>query len=125
MTTSTDPFSNVTPPPGASFVDDWQSGPPAYRIVLGPQRVIGDIEAQTSVVQFADGEIDEVGLIEAPKVHVRANREDGLNKKQALELASVLFEAAVEFEGWTAAVDNENLSRRHRQRRADVVGESE
>ena len=64
---------DVTPLPCASFVDDWQPGPPPYRYVLGPQRRIGEVEVQTSVAQFADGAIDRVGLIEPPKVHVRAS----------------------------------------------------
>jgi hypothetical protein len=104
-TTQTDQFPNVTPPPGASFVDEWQSGPPPHRVVLGAAYIVGDIEVQTSVVQFADGTIDRVGLVEPPKVHMRANREGGLTVKQALELASVLFEAAVERVGAMSPVE--------------------
>jgi hypothetical protein len=44
--------------------------------------------------------IDQVGLKDAPRIRVRANREDGLTKKQARELAALLLEAADELGGW-------------------------
>ena len=60
---------------------------------------MGKVEIQRSVTQFADGSIDQVGLIAAPGIRVRANREDGLSKKQARELAALLLEAADEMDG--------------------------
>jgi hypothetical protein len=47
--TQTNSFPNVAPPPGAAVVDDWQSGPPPYRIVLGRKRSVGDAAVWTSV----------------------------------------------------------------------------
>jgi hypothetical protein len=95
-------IGDVPTPAGADFVDTWQEGEPQpYRVILGPRRVVGKVEIQRSVTQFADGSIDQVGLIAAPGIRVRANREDGLTKKQARELAALLLEAADEMDGWT------------------------
>jgi hypothetical protein len=57
--TTPNPSHDVTPPPGASFVDEWQPGPPPCRVVLGATYIVGDIEVQSSVVQFADGAISK------------------------------------------------------------------
>jgi hypothetical protein len=91
---------DIAPPPGASFVDDWQSGPPPYRIVLGATRVVGNVEVNTSVAQFAaDGSVDQVGLIETPRVHVRSvDARDDLTVEQARQLVGAIIAATAELE---------------------------
>ena len=56
---------------------------------------------QTSAIQFADGRIDDGGIV-APSVmicHAGYNGR-GLSSTQARELAAVLLEAADELDGW-------------------------
>jgi hypothetical protein len=78
---------DITPPPGADFIDDWQQGPRPYRVILGAARVVGNVDIQTSCVQFGDGAIDQAGLIDVPKVHVRSiGARDDLTVEQAREL---------------------------------------
>jgi hypothetical protein len=90
---------DITRPPVAGFVDDRQQGPPPYRIVLGTKRVIGDIEVQTSVTQFAaDGSVDQVGLVEARRIHVRSVGREDLTVGQARELAGAIISAADELD---------------------------
>jgi hypothetical protein len=72
-----------------------------YRVVLGAKRLVADVEVQTSVVQFADGAVDDMGLIEAPLVHVQACWESGLTLKQARELAGAIIEATSDLVRWT------------------------
>jgi hypothetical protein len=62
---------------------------------------IGNTEVQTSVTQFDDTSLDRIGLIEAPKVHVRPQGEDGLTVREAHELAAAIISAAEELEGLT------------------------
>lgn len=97
---------DITPPPGAAVVDDWEPGPPPYRIILGIERNIDDytggrgVQTWTSVAQFADGTIDRVGEIDLPMVHVDVSG-DGLTAGQARQLARVLIAAADELGEWT------------------------
>ncbi len=94
------PQPNVSPPPGAHFVDDWQ--PEQYRMVLGPKRdVAGEVEVWTSVAQRTDGTIDTGGQIETPLVHVDTKGRFGLTVEQARELAGVILDAVNELDGWT------------------------
>ena len=100
MTTTTNQYPNVAPPPGAAFVDDWQ--PEQYRMVLGPKRDIGgEVAVWTSAAQRADGTIDTGGQIEAPLVHVQDTGAVGLTVEQARELAGTILDAVNGLDGWT------------------------
>jgi hypothetical protein len=59
-------------------------------------QVAGNTDVQTSVIQFADGRLDRIGLIEPPKVYVRPAGEGDLTIKQARELAEPLLDGAKE-----------------------------
>jgi hypothetical protein len=97
--TTTNPFPNVAPPPGASFVDDWQFG--QYRMVRGAKRdVAGEVEVWTSAAQCADGTVDADGRIEPPLVHVRDRGACGLTVEQARELADAILDAINDLDGW-------------------------
>ncbi len=93
-------YSYVTPPPGASSVDEWQPGPPPWRVVLGLAHTVGGVEIQPSIIQFQDGDVDRVGLVELPHVHVRS-AEHTLTVAQARDLAAALFSAAFTIKQWT------------------------
>jgi hypothetical protein len=108
--TTTNP--TVAPPAGAEFVDEWQPGPPTYRVIFGPTRLVGEAEVHSSVTQFADGTIDRSrlsddltqrheALIEEPKVHVGVDADLGLTVDQATELAAVIIDAIAEIGRWT------------------------
>jgi len=77
----------VAPPASAEFVDEWQPGPPPYRIMLGAKRYIDDecnIWVRTSAAQYEDGRIDDDGF-EPPRVHMETGG-DGLTVIEALRL---------------------------------------
>jgi hypothetical protein len=70
---------------------------------LGTGRGVTDhnVVVQTSAIQFADGRIDDGGIV-APSVtisHACYNGR-GLSSTQARELAARLLEAADELDGW-------------------------
>jgi len=92
--TQTNPHPNIAPPAGAAVVDDWEPGPPPYRVILGRTRTVGPAELQLAVIQLADGSFDGCCLsddlterrearIEPPLVHLRAG--DPLTVTEALE----------------------------------------
>jgi hypothetical protein len=95
-TTPTNPYPNVAPPPGATFVDDWQSE--QYRMVLGARRDVAGVQVWTSVAQRADGTVD-AGRIEPPLVHVH-EKGAWLTVEQARELAGAILDAINDLEGW-------------------------
>jgi hypothetical protein len=98
-TLTANPLPSVTPPPGASFVDDWQSQ--QYRIVLGPRRDIGGrVEVWSSAAQLADGTIDASSQVEPPLVHMQVS-DYGLTVRQARDLARAIIEATNDLDGWT------------------------
>jgi hypothetical protein len=47
IATQTNP--DIAPPPGAALVGDWEPGPPAHRVILGPRRVVGEAVLHTVV----------------------------------------------------------------------------
>jgi hypothetical protein len=110
MTTTTTP--DIAPPATASSVDDWQPGPPHYRVILGLTRAVGPAEVQLAVVQLADGSFDGCCLsddltkcrkaeIQTPSVHVRrVNGDEPLTVTGALELAAAIVETTAEIAKW-------------------------
>jgi hypothetical protein len=123
MTTPTRPNRpDITPPPGAEFVDDWQSDP-SHRVIFGADRTVTDhtVRVYASAVQLADGSIDD-DLIEGPCVYVQDGEHSGLerpNSDQARELAAALLETAAEIDGWSAG-EQGGATRHHLEHRADV-----
>jgi hypothetical protein len=101
MTTTSNTYTNVPPPPGAAFVDDWQ--PEQYRIVYGSRREIGgEVEVSASVAQLADGTINRSSEeYDPPLVHVNTTGAFGLTVEQAGELAGTIVDAVNELDGWT------------------------
>ena len=97
-------YLNVPLPTRVAAVDDWRPNDPLpYRVVLGARRGVTDhkVRVQTSAIQFADGRIDDGGIV-APSVtisHACYNGR-GLSSTQARELAARLLEAADELDGW-------------------------
>jgi hypothetical protein len=103
-TTTTHCYPNVALPTGVAAVDDWRPNDPlSYRVVLGAGRgVTGhNVVVQTSAIQFADGRIDDGGIV-APSVTIShaCDNGRGLSTTQARELAAVLLEAADELDRW-------------------------
>jgi hypothetical protein len=103
-TTTTHRYPNVPLPAGVAAVFDWRPNDPLpYRVVLGASRGVSDhnVVVHTSAIQFADGRIDDGGIV-APSVtisHACYNGR-GLSTTQARELAARLLEAAEELDGW-------------------------
>jgi hypothetical protein len=103
-TTTTHRYPNVPLPTGVAAVFDWRPNDPLpYRVVLGAGRGVSDhnVVVHTSAIQFADGRIDDGGIV-APSVtisHACYNGR-GLSSTQARELAARLLEAADELDGW-------------------------
>ena len=60
---------------------------------LGPRAHSRGGEIQPSIIQFQDGDVDRVGLVQLPHVHVRS-AEHTLTVAQARDLAAALFSAA-------------------------------
>jgi hypothetical protein len=98
-------YRSVALPTGAATFFDWQpKNPLPYRVVLGANRGITDhkVAVQTSAIQFADGQIDDGGIVAPSKItisHASYNGR-GLSSAQARELAARLLEAADELDGW-------------------------
>jgi len=104
MTTTTSP--DVAPPAGAAVVDKWQPGPPPYRVILGPTRVIGPAEVQGAVIQFADGSVDRPkgADVQPPRLHVRVSGDETLTVGHAMGLAAALVEVAIELGRWAGTI---------------------
>jgi len=90
-------------PVAAVEADGWQPGPPAYRVVLGAIRdingthgVVGNV--RSTVIQFADGTIDDGSTVEPPSIHVYIEQGYALTAAQTRDLAQLLDAAAVEVE---------------------------
>jgi len=95
-------IGDVPTPAGVAFVDTWQEhDPQPYRILLGPERGIGRLDARVwiSAAQFADGTIGDRALIEPPYVHTQVD-EDGMTADEARQFAQALIEAADEVDAW-------------------------
>jgi hypothetical protein len=96
-------IGDVPTPAGVAFVDTWQEhDPQPYRILLGPERGVGRLDARVwiSAAQFADGTIDDNrALIEPPYVHVQVD-DDGMTADEARQFAQALIEAADEVDTW-------------------------
>jgi hypothetical protein len=105
-TTPTTPRRPTVPlPVGAVKADDWESrgGEMPYRIARGADRGVDGVPSTvvwTSVVQFADGTLDDGSRTEPPSVHVE-NPDRGLTSAQARQLARLLISAADEVDRWT------------------------
>ena len=103
-TTAAHCYLDVPLPAGVAAVFDWRPNDPlSYRVVLGAGRGVTDhnVVVHTSAIQFADGRIDDGGILE-PNVtiaHACFNGR-GLSRSQARELAARLLEAAAELDGW-------------------------
>jgi len=94
-------------PAGAESRDDWQPRTPMpYRVIGSPNRALPgkpdeEILVWNNAVQWADGSIDDDGLIEAPNVSVHGVYwKRGLSSAEARELAAVLIECADKIDGW-------------------------
>jgi hypothetical protein len=103
-TTTTHRYPNVPLPTGVAAVFDWRPNDPLpYRVVLGANRAVTDhkVVVQTCAIQFADGRIDDGGIV-APSVTVShaCYNGRGLSSSQTRELAARLLEAADELDGW-------------------------
>jgi hypothetical protein len=65
-TTTTHSYPSVAPPTGVAAFFDWRPNDPLpYRVVLGANRGVTDhkVVVQTSAIQFADGHIDDGGIV--------------------------------------------------------------
>jgi hypothetical protein len=103
-TTTAHSYLDVPLPAGVAAVFDWRPNDPlSYRVVLGAVRGVTDhnVVVHTSAIQFADGRIDDGGIV-APSVTISHACFDGrgLSSTQARELAARLLEAAAELDGW-------------------------
>jgi hypothetical protein len=93
--TQTNPYPNIAPPAGASWVGDWQ--PEGYRIVFGPTRTVaGEVKVYTSAAQISDGTVDQGGKVEPPMLHVDNIGAVGLTTVQACALLGVIADALAE-----------------------------
>ena len=103
-TKTTHSYLSVALPTGAAAFFEWRPHEPLpYRVVLGANRGVADhnVVVHTSAIQFADGRIDDGGVV-APRVtisHACYNGR-GLSSTQARKLAARLLEAADELDGW-------------------------
>jgi hypothetical protein len=103
-TKTTHSYLSVALPAGVSAVFDWRPNDPLpYRVVLGARRGVTDhnVVVHTSAIQFADGQIDNGGIV-APSITISHACYNGwgLSSTQARELAARLIEAADEVDGW-------------------------
>jgi hypothetical protein len=75
-TTTTHSYPSVAPPAGVAAVDYWRPNDPLpYRVVLGANRDVTDhkVVVQTSAIQFADGRIDDGGIV-APSITISRSK---------------------------------------------------
>jgi hypothetical protein len=103
-TKTTHSYRSVALPTGVAAFFDWRPHEPLpYRVVLGANRGVADhnVVVHTSAIQFADGRIDDGGIV-APSVTIShaCYTGRGLSSTQARELAARLLEAADELDGW-------------------------
>jgi hypothetical protein len=101
MTTTapTDPYPDVSPPPGAHVSTDWDqwSGDGQSRIICGTDRNIKGLQIRTCALQLRSGAIS---LTDPPAVTVDDSQE--LSSFEVRELAVLLLAAANEIDGWVA-----------------------
>jgi hypothetical protein len=103
-TTAAHSYLDVPLPACVTAVFDWRPNDPLpYRVVLGASRGVTDhnVVVHTSAIQFADGRIDDGGIV-APSVRIShaCFNGRGLSSTQARELAARLLEAADQIDGW-------------------------
>ncbi len=102
------PGRSVRLPAGAVEADEWQSGPPVYRVVFGVTRhvkgqhgAIGTV--RPTAIQLADGTIDDGSSVEPPVVHVNLEPGYALTAAQTRDLAQLLVAAAAEADQMSSA----------------------
>lgn len=104
MTTATDSYANVPPPPGFVAPDEWTAGrilshdeSRAWRLIFSPDRTVTDHDACVSIraCQYSDGSLDD----EIALFVLGVSWDNGLNSDQARELAAALLEAAAQLDG--------------------------
>lgn len=103
-----EPGRSVRLPAGAVEADDWQSGPPVYRVVFGPTHhvkgqhgAVGTV--RSTAIQLADGTIDDGNSVEPPVVHVNLEPGYALTAAQTRDLAQLLVAAAAEADQMSSA----------------------
>lgn len=98
-----EPGGPVGLPSGAVEADEWQPEPLTYRVVFGATRdiegmydLVGNL--RSTVIQLADGTVDDGSSVEPPLIHVSIEQGSALTATQARGLAQLLNTAATEVE---------------------------
>ena len=91
--------SEVQPPAGATFADQW-GGNPLHRVILCELRQDTDRTpgVTVTVIQWADGSIDTEGVVEPPLVALSGDA--GMPVEQARALALCILHAIFRIDEW-------------------------
>jgi hypothetical protein len=86
-------------PVGAAFAHDWNTDALPFRVTRGADRAVKGFAKPvwTSVIQFADGSVDDGSILEAPAIHIG---DCYLTIAQARALLRVLPSAIEEAARW-------------------------
>jgi hypothetical protein len=94
---------SVRLPLAAVMADKWEPIVPTWRVVFGATRdiagahgVVGTV--RPTVIQFADGTVDDGTRIEPPVIHIQIDAGEALTAVQTRQLAQLLIGAATEAE---------------------------